>query len=542
MVELDSTTTARQRSSWVMWLIWVVAACAGCLAAGLGLALPPPDFLGFSPWVLSGFMLMLGGPILSGVAQHFAWRVILPGVERWLRETIVGFVVGFLLGAPFAVILPLLDLAGSGGHLERLGPLTLGGLLAPVAGALVAQAIGQRRVLRKHGPYAGWWLLASTFGWAAGMLLFWAVLAASWRTGESDGMLTEFLAAGLAMGLTAGGITGVALVYILKPGPHSRLLLVAAAGVTAVVMVVLHNYSVNVEKPERAARATQTAVARPTRTAEAQATQTAAPQVTKTAVARATRTAEQLKLAEAAVAAGAVFVPAGEFLMGSAADDADADDNEKPQHTVYLDAFWIDRVEVTNAMYARCVKAKACAPPLQDTSERRKRYYGNPEYANYPVIYVSWEAAQAYCQWAGGRLPTEAEWEKAARGIDGRQYPWGDEPLNCTHSNSGIRGCCVGDTTAVGSYPSGASPYGALDMAGNVYEWVADWYDREYYSRSPARNPAGPAAGEKRVIRGGSWGFWDRCWDTPQDVVRSDSRTWSFVDNSNLGFRCAYSE
>jgi len=197
---------------------------------------------------------------------------------------------------------------------------------------------------------------------------------------------------------------------------------------------------------------------------------------------------------------GMVFVPAGEFIMGS--PEGEGDDDEHPQRTVYLDAFYIGKYEVTNAEYKECVDAGACDPPSLNSSNTRDSYYGNPEYDNYPVIYVSWYDAQAYCDWKGVRLPTEAEWEKAARGTDGREYPWGNEAPDETKLNYDQN---IGDTTEVGSYPDGASPYGAMDMAGNVYEWVADWYDPDYYRKAPDRNPQGPDSGDSRVLRGGSW-------------------------------------
>ena len=228
-----------------------------------------------------------------------------------------------------------------------------------------------------------------------------------------------------------------------------------------------------------------------------------------------------------------VHVPAGVFLMGSAESDADAWGHKSPQHEVYLDAFWIDRTEVTNGMYARCVDAGACQPPIVISglgSWTRSSYYGNASYTDYPVIYVDWHQAEAYCAWTGRRLPTEAEWEKAARGVDGRSYPWG-EGIDCARAN--FTGC-EGDTTRAGSYPAGASPYGALDMAGNVWEWVEDWYGSDYYTQSPRENPAGPSSGETRVSRGGAW---DYIPEFLRAAARLESDPTSYL--FDLGFRCA---
>jgi len=208
-----------------------------------------------------------------------------------------------------------------------------------------------------------------------------------------------------------------------------------------------------------------------------------------------------------------VYVPAGEFEMGS----MEGEDNEQPVHTVAVDGFWIDQTDVTNAQFALCVAAGACDPPAKSRSYTHGSYYGNSAYDGYPVIYVSWRQAADYCEWAGGRLPAEAEWEYAARGSDGRTYPWGNSAPDCGKANySG----CVGDTTAVGSCPAGASWCGAQDLAGNVWEWVADWYESDYYSVSPYSNPPGPASGTSKVLRGGGWPHY---WYAVRVAVRNDN-------------------
>ncbi|OGQ85368.1 MAG: hypothetical protein A2289_01420 [Deltaproteobacteria bacterium RIFOXYA12_FULL_58_15] len=226
-------------------------------------------------------------------------------------------------------------------------------------------------------------------------------------------------------------------------------------------------------------------------------------------------------------------VRGGPFIMGS--DEGAAD--ELPTHDVLVSSFHLDRFEVTNARYRACVLAGVCDPPALRSSRHRPQYFDADDFANYPAIFVSWHQANAFCHWAGGRLPTEAEWEMAARGPapSTRTYPWGDEAPDCSRSNFGGDRGCVGDTDLVGRRPLGNSPHGAMDMAGNVWEWVADWYEAEYYTNSPLKNPQGPEQGNLKVMRGG-------CWESETSSLRVSCRkaelpkAWA----DNVGFRCAY--
>jgi formylglycine-generating enzyme required for sulfatase activity len=245
-----------------------------------------------------------------------------------------------------------------------------------------------------------------------------------------------------------------------------------------------------------------------------------------------------------------VCVPAGHFAMGAAEDDPLAKESEKPQHEVYLDAYWIDRTEVTNLSFGKCLAAGACHPKQYETSATSYTPYSvHPDTQNYPALLYESDPAVEYCQWAGRRLPTEAEWEKAARGTDARLYPWGNDPLDCDRANYYACGLFTSVTSAaphcgnsehcltneVDSHPTGVSPYGALNMSGNVWEWVADWYQVDYYPQSPADNPKGPATGDFRVIRGGG------ATSISQDlrVTRRASGEPEHYMDGQMGFRCA---
>ena len=253
-----------------------------------------------------------------------------------------------------------------------------------------------------------------------------------------------------------------------------------------------------------------------------------------------------------------VYVPAGPFTMGDAADTGLAECRRyrgdclrgfyldaEPQHTVTLGAFWIDRTEVTNAMVALCVKEGRCRPPAETTFFAHTPYYGDAAFDNYPVRYVTWDDARAYCAWAGRRLPTEAEWEKAARGTGGRQYPWGDEPATGERDNFCDKTCPrrfrdtgmddgYPDTAPVDSYPRGASPYGAWVMAGNLREWVSSLYVPYPYRPDDGREDMNSRS--QRVVRGGHW-------DGSADFARAAYRVGDRPEyrSSCVGFRCASS-
>lgn len=223
-----------------------------------------------------------------------------------------------------------------------------------------------------------------------------------------------------------------------------------------------------------------------------------------------------------------LFVPQGAFIMGS----ENGDEYERPVHSVYLDDFWIDKTEITNSMYYLCMELGTCDAPLSDGFTAPKDHYKDTTKADHPVVNVTWYDAETYCEWVGRRLPTEAEWEKAARGVNGQIYPWGNqdptpELLNFDKNNFSLM--------PVGSFPLGASPYGVMDMAGNAWEWIADWYDDDYYEISPSKNPTGPIEGTRRSMRGGAY-------FQPAYEVRTTFRGSTPPDynrSGDMGFRCA---
>ena len=249
-----------------------------------------------------------------------------------------------------------------------------------------------------------------------------------------------------------------------------------------------------------------------------------------------------------------VYVPAGAFLMGSDKGDK----NERPQRRVQLSAFWIDQAELTASRFARFAGATGHRTAAEkegwawvwdetlkkgegDWRREKNVSWRNPAgkgsdwkaMPEQPVSQVGWADAEAYCRWAGRRLPTEAEWERAARGGDGRKYPWGNQK---EPSRANLKGAADGfpGVAPAGRFPQGASPFGALDMAGNVWEWVADWYHPQAYQTMAAKDPKGPAKGTRRLVRGAAWG-------SPIDWATTTNRydRPPAYRNNKIGFRCA---
>lgn len=238
-----------------------------------------------------------------------------------------------------------------------------------------------------------------------------------------------------------------------------------------------------------------------------------------------------------------VLIPGGSFSMGCDQSEQvnTCSSDQLPLHTLYISPFKIDRFEVTNSQYAECVNKGICQPPAFASSATRSDYYFNPAFANYPVVNVTWQDAQTYCSWAGKRLPSEAEWERASRAdTPWGLYPWGNQAPDCTLANyySNL-GFCAQDTMAVGSMPAGANSFGIFELSGNVTEWVADWYSPYYYHQSPDTNPTGPdpfLLNPRKVARGGSWE--DKAYRIRISMRLMYPETTA---STTIGFRCAAS-
>lgn len=232
-----------------------------------------------------------------------------------------------------------------------------------------------------------------------------------------------------------------------------------------------------------------------------------------------------------------IVIPAGSFPMGVPAGARDGGRDEYPRHDVFIDTFMIDKFEVTNGRYLEFVKSTGHRIPQNPKNPARNLWQGDSiteVLIDRPVINVDWFDAEAYCRWAGKRLPTEAEWEKTAKGTSDRRFPWGNVEPTPKHLNYNQQ--WIGEKTLmpVGSYEAGKSPYGLYDMAGNVWEWVNDWYDARYYEKSPKKNPKGPGTGTKKVIRGAGWQN-----ETPTVRIFTRVESDPTVRNESTGFRCA---
>lgn len=221
------------------------------------------------------------------------------------------------------------------------------------------------------------------------------------------------------------------------------------------------------------------------------------------------------------------FVPGGQFTMGSKPDDPLAKEDEFPKHDVQLPGYWIFTSEVTNELYAECVASGKCTPPVT-TETGPKSHYNDPAFKNYPVVGVVWNQADTFCKAQDAHLPSEAEWEKAARGFFGNTYPWGADEADCKLAN--INGC-VKDTVKVATYDDGKSPFEVRDMAGNVREWVSDWYQADAYQTAILFMPNGPETGKMKVVRGGSY----------LDSARDSRSSARFAYDPVCGSNCVYS-
>ncbi|MDT3776173.1 formylglycine-generating enzyme family protein [Nitrospira sp. MA-1] len=232
-----------------------------------------------------------------------------------------------------------------------------------------------------------------------------------------------------------------------------------------------------------------------------------------------------------------VLIPEGIFPMGVPKAARDGGLDERPNHDVFVSTFYMDKYELTNGRYLQFVTETGHRTPQHPTDPKRGLWKQNmmPEsVTDLPVINVDWKDAEAYCHWAGKRLPTEAEWEKAAKGPNDWRFPWGDVEPTLDHLNFNQSWRGEATLTQVGIYEKGKSPYGIYDVAGNVWEWVADWYEADYYSKSPARNPPGPETGTYKVLRSSGWQG-----ETPQVRIFTRIKSLPTDRNNSTGFRCA---
>jgi formylglycine-generating enzyme required for sulfatase activity len=365
--------------------------------------------------------------------------------------------------------------------------------------------------------------------------------------------------------LLFGLLGGIILIYALQRAQPDRL---ASSGSPSVVAAAVEDSLglLAVTDPTFTPTSTQTPLPSPTSTPSPTATETPVPSLTPTPTPTPTDTptvtstptssGPALELVREPDGMVMVYIPPGTFIMGAADDDEMADYDEWPQHEVTLDGFYIDKYEITVAQFAvflnrngrldRSCDGFDCAFTRQrvgatsyvveqDLGDGSLQHLPVTGYANYPINHVSWYGADAYCRSVGGRLPTEAEWEYAARGTDGRLYPWGNQPP--TPNRAVFASESYDNLKPVDALPDGASPFGVYGMAGSMWEWVADWYDASYYQDSPRLNPVGPETGLYKVIRGGAWPN-----NNQAHRIRASNRnavTPEFI-SSTIGFRCAF--
>lgn len=330
-----------------------------------------------------------------------------------------------------------------------------------------------------------------------------------------------------------GKISRQAVKSALPQENQPRRIMPILIGIGVLFLIMAFGGYLFISKSNLFAPAVPTQTKLPTSTAtEVPATEHIEPTITPTKPALPTETPFPTEITDSKNVV-MVYIPEGEFTMGN---DQSGDIGSRPAHKVYTDAFYIDKYEVTNEMYDACVYAVECRRPIQVSSSTHSTYFNNPVFANYPVLYVDWKMATAYCEWRGGRLPTEAEWEKAARGmLDERIYPWGRSELDCSFAN--FHGC-IGDTSPVNQYETGVSIYGVYGMSGNVWEWTSSLLDLYPYDASDGRED--PDARGERIARGGSW----RAFGGNGENIRVDTRLQldTAYSGAYVGIRCALSK